>query len=175
MSSMSLLPPEIIREILQYLPVSALLSFGGTSRFHHAVQSISLAKWRLGVFPSRFNAMITLLDAHDDQSRTNTVRIVLPQKDGRRRKLDIRNQNKVIFDIVSKYQHTLQDLEVTLWDLRSAAESIAKARNLQSLSIRLDHPHTRYADVDRSFWKDAPGSTVWNTLYARRTEPKVFG
>ncbi|MCJ1382782.1 hypothetical protein MMC17_005895 [Xylographa soralifera] len=175
MPSISSLPPEILREILQYLPVSALLFFGGTSKYHHAIQSISLSKLQVGVFPSRINAMISLLDAHDDQSKTHNVQIVLPKKDGRSKRTVIRNQNKIIFDVVDKYQHTLQDLEVTLWDLQSAAESIAKARNLRSLSIRLDHPHTRYADVDRSFWKAAPGSTVWNTLYGKGEGSKVFG
>ena len=175
MSSISLLPPEILREVLQYLPVSTLLAFGCTSKYHHAIQSISLSKLRVGVFASRINAMIGLLDAHDDQSKVHNVQIVLPKKDGRSKKMVIRNQNKLIFNIVSKYQHTLRDLEVTLWDLQCAAESIAKVRNLRSLSIRLDHPHTRYADIGRSFWKDAPGSTVWNTLCGKGKGSKVFG
>ena len=175
MSSISSLPPEILRDVLEYLPVSALLSFGGTSKYNHAIQSITLSKLRVGVFPSRINAMISLLDTHDDHSKTHNVQIVLPKKDGKSKKMVIRNQNQIIFNVVGKYQHTLQDLEVTLWDLQSAAESIAKARNLRSLSIRLDHPNTRYADLDRSFWKDAPGSKFWNSLYEKGKGSKVFG
>ncbi|MCJ1392835.1 hypothetical protein MMC18_005707 [Xylographa bjoerkii] len=175
MSSISSLPPEMLREVLHYLPITALLSFGGTSKYNHAIQSISLSKLQIGVFPSRINAMISLLDVHDNQSKTHNVQIVLSKKDGRSRILVIRNQNRIVSTVVSKYQHTLRDLEVTLWDLQSAAESIAKARNLRSLSIRLDHPHTRYADVDRSWWKDAPSSTVWNALCGKGKGSKVFG
>ena len=175
MSSISSLPPEILREVLQYLPVSAVLSFGETSKYHHAIQSISLSKLRLGVFPSRINAMISLLDTHDDQSKNHAVQIVLPKKDGRSKEMVIQNQNKIISNVVSKYQLTLQDLDVTLWDLQSAAESIGKARRLRSLSIRLDHPYTRYVDIDRSFWKHAPGSTVWNSLCGKGKDSTVFG
>ncbi|MCJ1400442.1 hypothetical protein MMC11_003647 [Xylographa trunciseda] len=175
MSSITSLPPEILREVLRHLPIPALLSFGGTSKYHHAIQSISLSKLRLGVFTSRINAMIGLLDTHDDQRKTHNVQIVLSKKDVRSKKMVIRNQNKIIFNVVSKYQHTLRELEVTLWDLQLAAESIAKARNLLSLSIRLDHPLTRNADIDRSFWKDAPGSTVWNAFYGKEKGTTVFG
>ena len=175
MSSISSLPPEILREVLRHLPIPALLSFGRTSKYHHAVQSISLSKLRLGVFPSRVNAMISLLDAHDDRNMTHNVEIVLSKKDGRSKEMVIRNQNRIISHVVSQYQHTLQDLEVILWDLQSAVVSIAKVCNLRSLSIRLDHPYTRYAGVDRLFWKAAPGSTAWNTLCGNGKGSKVFG
>ena len=47
MSTMSSLPPEMIREMLRYLPIRSLLDFGLTSKNSHALQSCSLSKLRL--------------------------------------------------------------------------------------------------------------------------------
>ena len=88
----------------------------------------------------------------------------------------IRNQNLLLFKAVSKYQYTLRILEVALWDLQhQPAESVGRMHNLRHLSIRLDHPHTRSSDVDRLFWRTAPGSTVWNALYPGKNGGRFLG
>ena len=55
MATLSSLPLEITREILQYLPIKSLLHFGLTSHSNHAIQTGSLSSLRLGVFHSRLS------------------------------------------------------------------------------------------------------------------------
>ena len=155
----------ISREVLRYLPVRALLDFGLTSKKNHALQSCSLSKLRLGVFHSRLGGMVSLMEATGDQSALHSVQMVLPKDESRTKAKVIHNQNLRIRKVVVAYQKTLRDLEVALWELDDhTACSIARLKNLKRLSIRLDHPHTRFPGVDRQFWESSPGSTIWNNL-----------
>lgn len=166
MATLASLPPEMIREVLSYLPIRPLLAFGSTSKENHAYQSFSLSKLRLGVFPSRLNGIISLMEAGENRSSMNSVQVTLPKSKSRTKDMVIRYQNATVDKVVNNYQQTLRDLEVALWELnKSSMESIGRLRNLRRLSIRLDHPHTRHIDVDRSFWRSSPGSTVWNSLF----------
>ena len=57
---------------------------------------------------------------------------------------------------------TLRDVEVVLWELHGpSACTIAGMKTLKRLSIRLDHIHIT---IDRQFWDNSPGSSVWNNL-----------
>ena len=77
----------------------------------------------------------------------------------------MQKQNAKIAHVVRLYGHCLRDLEIACWELREpAAMAIRELRNLRRLSIRLDHPHTRYSGLQSSFWDEAEGSTVWNLL-----------
>lgn len=42
--------------------------------------------------------------------------------------------------------------------------SIAQLKNLKNLSVRLDHPHTRYPGITRKFCESSPLLTVWSNL-----------
>ena len=53
MAALSSLPPELLREVLRYLPIRSLLNFGLTSKVNHTLQACSLSILRLGVFHSR--------------------------------------------------------------------------------------------------------------------------
>lgn len=63
-----------------------------------------------------------------------------------------------------------------MWELHdSAASSIAQLKNLKKLSIRLDHPHTRYRGIDRRFWESynlasKPGKTALGRLRSLNLE-----
>ena len=165
MATLSSLPPEISREVLRYLPVRALLDFGLTSKNNHALQLCSLSNLRLGVFHSRLGGMVSLMEATGDQSSLHSVQMVLPKDESRTKVKVIHNQNLRIRRVVDAYQKTLRDLEIALWEIDDyTACSIARLKNLKRLSIRLDHPHTRFPGVDRQFWESSPGSTVWNNL-----------
>lgn len=169
MARIHLLPPEIIREVLQYLPIPSQFAFGQTSRTHHAIASTAFTRLRLGIFPSRLNGMVSILEAGDCQPSTHSVQVVIPKRDGRSKEMVIRKQNALLSSIIVRHGQTLRDLEIALWDLhQSAAESIGRLRNLRHLSIRLDHPHTRFLGIGPSFWKSAPASTVWNALSTPR-------
>ena len=55
------------------------------------------------------------------------------------------------------------------------ANAIAQLRNLRKLSIRLDHPHTRYSGVDAHYWESSPGSSVWNLLAPKQSKANALG
>ena len=168
MATLSSLPPEISREVLRYLPVRSLLDFGLTSKNNHALQSCSLSRLRLGAFHSRLGGMVSLMEATADHSSLHSVQMILPKDESRTKLKVIHNQNLRIRKVVDAYQHTLRDLEIALWELdESTACSIAQLKNLKRLSIRLDHPHTRFPGVDRQFWESSLGSTVWNHLASK--------
>lgn len=176
MSNFTSLPPELIREVISYLPIASLLAFGLTSKEHHAIQCCSLFTLRLGVFPSRLAGMMSLMEAAADTSSIHSVQMVLPKTQTRTKDMIIRTQNAVVQKVVDKHRQNLRDLEIALWDLQKpSACAVSRLVNLRRLSIRLDHPHTRHANVDRDFWEISPMSTVWNTFFARPDERKVFG
>ncbi len=88
----------------------------------------------------------------------------------------LRNQNAITQKIVGLYQHTLRDLEISLWELQEpVAMSVGQLKNLQGLSIRLDHPCTSFPNVGRSYWDSSPGSTVWNGLSSKTGPEPVLG
>ena len=120
--------------------------------------------------------MVSSLDGPADAEKAHSVQVVLPRSESRSKHAIITNQNAVVRTVVGKYKHVLRELEVALWELEAhTAKSIAQARNLKHLSIRLDHPHTRHPKVDRAFWDSSPGSTVWNVLCAKHNQTGALG
>ena len=165
MSSFTSLPLEIVCDVLQYLPIKDLFSFGLTSKRNHVLQQDSLKTLRLGVFHSKLSGMINMLETSVTTSCLHSVQMVLPQKGSKNKDCVIQMQNKSVQDVLSKYSHTLKDLEIAVWDLQEGTASLlAELPRLQHLSLRLDHPHTRHSSIKQSFWQHAPGSTVWNLL-----------
>ena len=176
MARLSSLPPEILREVLSHLPIQSLLAFGQTSKYNHSIQAISLTKLRLGVFPTRLHSMLSLMEATENQDTTHSVQIILEKRKSRKKDTVISNQNAIISRIVQKHQHTLRSLEVALWELQaSSAKAISQLQRLRHLSVRLDHPNTRHADVDRNLWKTSPGSTLWNHFYSQKGDQRILG
>lgn len=176
MYELSSLPPEILREVLLYLPIPSLLRFGETSKHHRALQQVSLSKLRLGVFPTRLDGLLSLMETVDDVDDTHSVQRILEKRRTRNKDMIMFNQNLVVARILHKYSASLRDLEISLWDLQQpSAEALAKLKGLRRLSIRLDHPTSRCTDMHHSFWCHSPGSTVWNHLYAKTRGMPVFG
>ena len=180
MAKLADLPPEMIQEVISYLSIPSLLAFGLTSRINHAHQSNSLSSLRLGVFPSNLSGLISFTEANEYINDSYSLQVVLPKADSRTKAMVIRKQNAIVRRVVEQYRQTLRNLEVALWELNhSSVASIATLENLRHLSIRLDHPHTRHFDLDRTFWKSSPGSTVWNSLFTRPNScpdgKKIFG
>jgi len=176
MGNLTSLPPELMREIINYLPIPSLLSFGLTSKDNHAIQAVSLSTLQLGVFHSRLSGMISLIESSSKRSSTHSVPIILPRHESRTKEQVIRHQNNTVRSVLDRYRHTLRDLELVMWNLTEATSaSLAELRNLRRLSLRFDHPYTRHRDLDKSFWDTSPGSTAWNNLAALRGKGKSFG
>lgn len=111
-----------------------------------------------------------------DRSCLHSVNIVLPKHECRTKDKVICNQNSRAREIVVKYQHTLRSFEIALWELQEiSANSIAQLRNLQKLSVRLDHPYTRHPGIEHKFWDTSPASTVWNILASKPGKTTALG
>lgn len=176
MASFVALPAELVRDILGYLPISSLHSFGLTSKQQHALQASSLSILHIGVFHSRISGMMAALDAPADAAGTHSVHVVLPRSDSRSPQMIARSQNTIIRDVVDKHKHVLRELEIALWELEEhTAKSIAQIKNLKHLSVRLDHSHVRHPKLDRNFWDSSPGSTVWNLLCEKHNQIRALG
>lgn len=83
-------------------------------------------------------------------------------------------QNREIRHVVERYQSSLRDLEIAMWELQEGtARSLARLTNLKHLSIRFEHPRT--VQVNRVFWKGSPGSVVWNSLASKKGGQRALG
>lgn len=82
--SLSSLPPELLHEILLYLPISNLLSFGCTSKENFTTSTLALQTLHLAVLPRRIYGVLTFLnryqldgdddpDAYDDTPSPHQV------------------------------------------------------------------------------------------------------
>lgn len=97
--------------------------------------------------------MVSNVEATADRSHLHSVQMILARDESRTKGKVVHNQNIRIRKVIDAYQQKLRDLEIALWELHdSTANSIAQLKNLKKLSIRLDHPHTRFPGSNRQFW-----------------------
>ncbi|KAI9849715.1 MAG: hypothetical protein M1837_002841 [Sclerophora amabilis] len=178
--SLSDLPPELCQQILTYLPVPSLLSFGLTSCSSHALAHSSLRTLSLGVFHTRISGLMSFLDStlcREDQR--HAVSILLSKRDSRTRSQVIDNQNRRAAEILSRHATSLRDLELVLWELKLPVTDVLKTMpTLRRLSLRFDHPHTRHASVNKTYWETSPPGSIWNLLATQdgfRDGPTTFG
>ncbi|MCJ1445264.1 MAG: hypothetical protein MMC23_005769 [Stictis urceolatum] len=168
MASVDSLPTELLHQICTFLPTPDLLSFGASSRLHHALSLMTLHTLRLGIFPSRIHGLASSLSCPipETASSAEPINIVLPKGQSRSKDCVIRNQNRKAARILSLHGRSLRDLELAIWSLeKPATDQIAKLARLRHLSIRLDHPHTRHRDLRPNHWREAERSTVWNSFF----------
>jgi hypothetical protein len=90
-SPISRLPPEVLHQILDYLPISTLLRFGRTSRSNYSAAISALQHLRLAIFPKETQCMLVSItsagftdddpdvgDAFYDNAGLNWVKITAP-------------------------------------------------------------------------------------------------
>ena len=163
MVSISCLPLEIVIEVLHYLPIRSLLCFGTTSNHNRELQLCALSSLRLGAFNSKLSAMVNRMEATANADCLHSVQVVLPERGSKNKECLVHIQNLRIHNVIQKYQNSLMDLEIAMWELQdNTARSLAQLSNLRFLSIRLDHPFTRHPALKQAFWQESPGSTAWN-------------
>lgn len=175
MATLESLPPEITREIINYLPIRSLLAFGLTCRDNHAIQTAAVCTLQIGIFHSRLSGMVSFIESSPSRDSTYSVPVVLSKGNSRTKEQVLRHQNRIVQAVADRYRHTLRDLEVAIWDIDEAtAISLARLRNIRRLSLRLDHPFTRHRDLSKIYWDSAPPSTVWNSLVGLRGKGACF-
>ncbi|KAK4937516.1 hypothetical protein LTR10_021887 [Elasticomyces elasticus] len=57
------LPPELLHQILTYLPISNLLTFARTSKQHYSASTLALQDLQLAVLPKRVHGILAFLNA----------------------------------------------------------------------------------------------------------------
>jgi len=87
--SLSSLPPELLREILLYLPIANILSFASTSKENFTTATLALHTLHLAVLPRRIFGVLTFLnsyrldenDYHDGYEDTPTLhQVIIPSE-----------------------------------------------------------------------------------------------
>ena len=62
-SPISRLPPEVLHQILNYLPIAFLLRFGLTSKYNYSAAILALKTLRLAIFSRRLHGMLAFLSS----------------------------------------------------------------------------------------------------------------
>ena len=62
-SPISALPPEVLHQILKYLPIATLLRFGRTSRRNYSAATLALKILRLAILPRQLHGVLAFLSS----------------------------------------------------------------------------------------------------------------
>lgn len=161
------LPPEIILHILRYLPLHSLLSFGRTSKGFHTLSNSSVTALSIGIFPTRISSLVSSIHASSSSLPSipldHTVLVIMDRQSTRTKHQVLTFQNKLASEVTERYASSLHSLDLRLWEMQ-IAEALTHTKNLKHLALRMDHPFLRHRDIDKSYWNQAEGSTVWNEL-----------
>lgn len=173
MTRLSDLPPELVSDVLSYLPVKSLLTFASTSSSNYSFALSCLQTINIGIHPSRHAAVLSesqhccLPKVNVEEQPSGRTKIILPQRRCKSLFITIYHQNEAATEILKTHGSSLRTLDLSIWDLRmETATAISKINRLRHLTLRMDHPHTRVKNMPGLFWYTSPGSTVWNKFYA---------
>lgn len=148
-SPLSHLPPEILHQILTYLPISTLLTFARVSKQHYSASILALNILQLAILPRRVHGTLAFLDSSNwedidfntgdiDYNHLTQNQIVVTSP------LQVpRNGSKKHNGKASKPPSTPAQYREQLFNLQNAlAYSILSSRslvNLQSLTLHIYH------------------------------------
>ncbi len=62
-SPISTAPPEVLHQVLKYLPIATLLRFGQTSKQNYSAATLALQNLRLAVFPRHLHGVLAFLSS----------------------------------------------------------------------------------------------------------------
>ncbi|KAK5219092.1 hypothetical protein LTR99_006526 [Exophiala xenobiotica] len=179
---LSTLPPEILHQILAYLPISSLLRLARTCKKHYSTSIQALQKLQLAVLPRRVHGILAFLSAtnvdeldyacaftgQDSLGRNQiiitshlpvpnpTMRGRWPQPHQYREKL-IHFQNALACSALSSSSLVnLQSLTLHMYDIRSAplTELLAtRFPHLRHLHLNFSHPYVHDTCLPARQWE----------------------
>ncbi|KAF1815521.1 hypothetical protein P152DRAFT_455234 [Eremomyces bilateralis CBS 781.70] len=200
MTLLTSLPPEVLLDILAYLPLRSLLSFGQASKISHQLASCAMHRLSLGIFPTRLSGILSRLSGvstldlyspshlEDVQDDTRIASIVIPDAATLNSYSLLAFHNALISAVLSRYAYSLRDLDLTIWMLTPPiAKALGSARGLKRLRLRVENPFKLRGglragdrDVQRrlppekgGLWDTFPGS--WHKLEGLMIDGSIIG
>ena len=145
MASLHVLPPELLIEVLSYLPINALLAFSQTCHSAHTLATSSMHTLSLGIYPTRFSKRIGEIYAADDPcAAAKKVSLLIPAMEPGSDKAALAFHNKLTASIVGRYAGALRHLSLRLWTMSPPiANALAGLSGLQTLTLRIDNPNVK--------------------------------
>lgn len=155
MSSLQDLPPELLIQVLTYLPIRSLLQFSETSRFSHKLAVTSLHTLNLGVYPSRVARSLGDIAASSDPS-DRSISLLIPDVEALSESALFAFHSKLISTLLHRHSTSLRHLTLRLWTLSPAiAAALVQLSGLRSLTLRIDNP---FGNAQRASRSPSPAS-----------------
>ncbi|KAL9617868.1 MAG: hypothetical protein Q9160_007356 [Pyrenula sp. 1 TL-2023] len=171
---LSILPPELLLQVLSHLPVASLLSFGLTSHPNHDFHYHALKTLHIAAFPKRIHSLLSFLDSSTPFPSPNHVATTtkhIPRSSSTSptllHSMIIKSQNDILSSVLPRHGRYLQTLAFYAHDiLPCTALALAQhAPQLQDLTLSFLHPHARPSTVPRSLIEEpSPPSPLWNAI-----------
>ncbi|KAJ9664274.1 hypothetical protein H2201_005266 [Coniosporium apollinis] len=151
MATIHSIPPELLFQILSYLPIRSLLSFSVTSKSCHALASASVTTLSFGVYPTSLASKISRLHhtaATDielaEKDDPTTVSLIVPEAEKLPLPALYAFHGALTTSVLLRYSNSLRHLDLTVWTLdQCIATALGGCRSLRSLTLRIENPHVR--------------------------------
>lgn len=137
------LPPEILLQLLEILPLTPLLRFAQTSRYARNLAYSNVQNLSLAIYPShRSSCHNKLFSSQHKPRHAHAATIQIPRAwDFDHWTLAIFH-DKIIASIVGRHAFALQRLDLTLWRLSTLiAKALKRLPALRELSIQIETVH----------------------------------
>lgn len=134
------LPPEIILQILEALPLTPLLRFAQASQYARNLAHSNIKSLSLAIYPSHRNSWHNKLFAsrHKPKHALHAA-IQIPRAWDFEYSTLVIFHDKIIASILSRHACALQKLDLTLWRLSiPIAKAVAQLPALRELAIRIE-------------------------------------
>lgn len=134
------LPPEIILQILEALPLTPLLRFAQVSQHARNLAHSNIKSLSLAIYPSHRNSWHNKLFASRHKPKhALQAAIQIPRAWDFEYSTLVIFHDKIIASILSRHACALQKLDLTLWRLSiPIAKAIAQLPALRELNIRIE-------------------------------------
>ncbi|KAF2477283.1 uncharacterized protein BDR25DRAFT_371341 [Lindgomyces ingoldianus] len=153
-------PPEVLLNILTFLPIQGLLKFSQTCHYSHGLANSSLHTLSLGIYPTRSNPL--------SKNDPYNVSIIIPDAQTFDFMTLLAFHAALTKSIIIRHGGTLRNLNLSLWTLNTPlAKALASLPALRALSIRIeDFPHVRTVPQARVASQRIEQCKAWDLLAA---------
>ncbi|KAF2867216.1 hypothetical protein BDV95DRAFT_503111 [Massariosphaeria phaeospora] len=154
------MPPELLVQILAFLPVQALLKFSQTSQYSHSLAKSSLHTLALGIHTTR----VSSAPPHEDDPYN--VSVVIPDAQAFDYLTLLSFHTALTTNILFRHGSTLRNLHLSLWTLTEpTSRALASLSALRVLSIRIEaFPHLRAVPHSRFAQQRVEQHKAWSLL-----------
>jgi hypothetical protein len=164
------LPPEVLLQVLESLPITPLLRFGQTSKYARSLAYSNVQDLSLAIYPSHRNSWHNkLFAARYKPNHALNAAIQIPRAWEFDYSTLIKFHNKVIASILTRHACALQKLDLTLWMLsKPIAKVISQLPAARELSISIESLQTvprAYMSLQRKEECAAWSLLAWNSAF----------